>query len=69
MHVKRWFVLCLRHLIIESWQWLRLSIKGKMNQKSKRKKGNVYETLDVRGVDVVMTFAVVGVIIASGGGK
>ena len=40
-----------------------------MNQKSKRKKGNVYETLDVRGVDVVMTFAVVGVIIASGGGK
>jgi len=41
--------------------------RRKMNQKSKRKKGNVYETLDVRGVGVMMTFAVVGAIIASGG--
>ena len=32
-----------------------------MSQKSKRKKGNVYETLDVRGVGGTTTFAVVGV--------
>ena len=43
--------------------------RRKMNQKSKRKKGNVYETVDVRGVAGTTTFAAVGaaMIKASGG--
>ena len=37
------------------------SRRTRMSQKSKRKKGNVYETLDVRCVGGTTTFAVVGV--------